>query len=77
MKTYDECYEVIALHHNDVLPLFADAWNRFPDPKTASIIVEKLKGAVFTYRMLGEKNPKNENTAKEIIDVIETIKARA
>ena len=28
---YNKVYEVVALHANDVLPLFADVRNRFPD----------------------------------------------
>lgn len=41
--TYQDVYEVISSCANDILPLFADGWERFPSEANASKIVARLE----------------------------------
>jgi hypothetical protein len=41
--TYAECYEFISIYCNDMLPLFADGWSRFPAEPNKSIIIKRLE----------------------------------
>jgi len=53
---YNKVYEVVALHANDVLPLFADVRNRFPDGPHASRIIERLQQVSDFYRSHGSED---------------------
>ena len=40
---YNAVYDIIAMHANDLLPLFADNWERWPDESVAEKLVGDLK----------------------------------
>ena len=42
---YSEVYDVIAKYANDQLPVFADAWSRFPVGTAAKQVADRLRQA--------------------------------
>lgn len=77
MKTYGECYEFFAEHVNDVLPLFADGWSRFPAGRTATEINNRLSVVIESYKNMGQRIPKYADYAETLTQIAETITARA
>jgi len=41
--SYHEVREVISAHAADLMPLFADGWERFPQGQAAATLIEALR----------------------------------
>ena len=68
--TYNDIFELMALHANDALPLFADRWARFPTGTTAREVVARLrKEAIFW-------TGRNNDTAEKLRRAADEITAR-
>jgi len=68
--TYEEVREVIALYANDVLPLFADRWGRFPTRNDAEIILERLGEVQEYYEDMGDFSGIDDKINSARIEII-------
>ena len=69
--TYDEVYKVIATYANEMLPLFADGWSRFPEGGNAATIVNYLNDRASFFYDINEPD-----TATTIVDAATEIIVR-
>jgi hypothetical protein len=67
LKDFESCRETINKYAFEVLPLFADAWSRFPQGEAAEKIVQILAGKVDMFRKM------IPNAADELTDTIKAI----
>ena len=73
LPTYSDVYETIALYANEVLPLFADGWERFPQGRCAAEVLSRLRAQQETW---GRRRPGGEQEQK-ITAAITEIERRA
>jgi hypothetical protein len=49
MATYQECRETLAAYAYDVIELFADKWERWPNEHASRIIANRLNASIKTW----------------------------
>lgn len=47
--TYDDVYKLIGRYCNEVLPLYADRWSRFPVSRNAVTVADRLDAAATSW----------------------------
>lgn len=66
--SYDEVFNVIAKYASDILPFFADKFNRFPQGDNALMIANCLNDKADFFRTIDSDISDNiRDAAKEII----------
>jgi len=66
--SYSEVYDIIAIYANDLLPMYADFWSRFPVSTIALKIANGLKNKAITYEKINpEIAAKINNVVNEIL----------
>lgn len=71
--TYSDVYDTIALYANEVLPLFADMWERFPQGQCAKMLVTALRVQQESWN---RRRPEGEQVQK-LTAAIDEIERRA
>ena len=66
--TYTDIYELMSDFTSDILPLFADGWERFPSEPNASKIIARLENERDFWQ---ERRPDRVEKMQRAIDEIE------
>lgn len=65
--SYEDCFQCIARHANELLELFSDHWLRFPEYQAARVLIDRLEQSRTLYA--NSDNPEWRTKAEIILSV--------